>query len=96
MMRKEYIQELAITLIKPFVQERMLLGTLRTSLKLLINSTFDIEMPNTVQYDPIDCKLAKRKRCVHCNIDRKTQYICCTCKRPRCEEHRSWHCKILF
>ncbi|XP_020289691.1 uncharacterized protein LOC109857612 isoform X2 [Pseudomyrmex gracilis] len=92
LIRFKYVQNLTMALLTPFVQQRMQTQTLRKNLKLLINHIFGIEMPITMQYDPVDCKLEKRKRCVFCNVDRKTQYICCTCKRPRCEEHRSYEC----
>ncbi|XP_043284980.1 uncharacterized protein [Venturia canescens] len=94
--RLKFIQNLSMSLIKPFVQERMVLQTLRGNLKLIISSIFDIDIPKLVQYDPADCRLEKRKRCVHCNSDRKTQYVCCTCKRPRCDEHRSNQCMECF
>lgn len=94
--RLKFIQNLSLSLIKPFVQERMLMQTLRGSLKLIISNTFDIDIPSLVQYDPVDCRLEKRKRCAHCNSDRKTQYVCSTCKRPRCDEHRSNQCIECF
>lgn len=87
--RRQFLKDLALSLIKPHLQERVtrpgLHRSLADNIREIISAT-EINAGSTLRSD----KMHKRKRCYYCKTekDRKTQYCCVKCKKAVCEEHR--------
>jgi len=98
MYRKDFIRNLSMTLIKPFLIHRLSLPSLRTVLRLQIESFVSyIDIPEDQDFRLLlaDNKIAKQKRCGFCPValDRKTSYKCLRCEFLMCKEHVA---KICF
>lgn len=91
--RRAFLKTLALSLIKPHLQERVTRPGLHRS---LANSIREILSATEIEARPMlgSDKMDKRKRCYYCKIekDRKTQYCCVKCKKPVCKEHRAVCC----
>ncbi|XP_018374167.1 PREDICTED: piggyBac transposable element-derived protein 4-like [Trachymyrmex cornetzi] len=89
--RRSFLKNLTLSLIKPELERRLTILTLRKSLKLMIWEILNVEDPDSTANTG---KMEKRKRCYFCPTkkDRKTFYCCTHCKKPICEDHRSPIC----
>lgn len=85
------LQNLALYLVTPHLRQRYTMGTIRTELKLGIAGILGL---NTPQSDTQRIHLPHKKRCLLCNRkqDKKTKTACPSCKRPMCDEHRTFMC----
>ncbi|KAK3872356.1 hypothetical protein Pcinc_022573 [Petrolisthes cinctipes] len=90
MVRRIYMQELAVELIRPWTVQRMRNPALPRSLKALISSVF--KLPPTG--DGGGCPVAAETTtgATRCEIhkgcaDRKTSYRCYGCRRAVCPKH---------
>ncbi|XP_071564529.1 piggyBac transposable element-derived protein 4-like [Temnothorax nylanderi] len=88
----DFILDLSLALIKPFLSRRLTITTLRSDLRVQIESFLKYyEIPE--DQDPRDLisdnKMERQKRCAFCSytLDRKTFYMCLQCKRPMCRQH---------
>ena len=91
--RRDFIQELSLALLKPFLQSRLTIPTLRFSIRLQIENFLKDEEDTSEDQDSQDLlvknKFDKRKRCSYCpyNLDRKTFEFCLLCRRAMCRDH---------
>lgn len=88
--RRMFLQELAMSLIKPFLQSRLQIPTLRRNLRVMISNILHIQPETPVRPATLD----RKQRCYFCPRakDRKTKLTCESCSRPMCDEHRSLQC----
>jgi len=100
MYRKDFIRDLSMALIKPFLVHR-LSHPLRTVLRVQIESFLnlnlnckDIPENKNPQLLLAENKMAKQKRCGFCPtaFDRKTSHKCLRCDVPMCKEHTAKIC----
>jgi hypothetical protein len=99
--RKDYIRELTIALIKPFLTHPLAFSTLRTVLRTQIESFIDYtDIPENQDSRNLltDNKMAKPTRCSLCpsTLDRKTMYKCLKCDKPMCKHHTAKICCEYF
>ncbi|XP_024881294.1 uncharacterized protein LOC112460711 isoform X1 [Temnothorax curvispinosus] len=91
--QREFMKELVLALVTPYLRERAQMPTLRRDIKeniLKILGVDDNPKPGISKTD----KLLKRKRCSMCptKLDRKVGWCCYVCGRAVCEEHRRMIC----
>lgn len=88
--RREFLKELSLALVMPYLQERAQLPGLHRDVKYNISKIIGRSSNADVKND----KLQKRKRCEYCSIrvDRKVSWCCCECGKAVCEEHRRMIC----
>lgn len=92
--RKEFLKELGMYLITPFLKTRLDNVNLRKSLKIKIREILGVEeSPITYNQSGV-IVLPKNVRCAICKWrkDRKTKLACNSCRKPMCMEHRAASC----
>ncbi len=92
LVRRTYMQQLAIEWITPWAEHRIETPSLSRELRLLISSAFKIPSPGTAADSggPVAAESAgPTVRCRDCpkGSDRKTRHKCHMCKRPVCPKH---------
>lgn len=89
-MRRQFMQELALQLIRPWSENRLTQSSLSRDLKKTISTVLNINIPSKTVAPLLDVK----RRCVHCTRqeDRKTRMVCYECKKPVCGVHSSPTC----
>lgn len=90
MKRRQYMQALALALIKPWAEQRLPSSNLSRQLRILICSVCDIPTPGTPAGDTVAAESrGPLVRCADCptGSDRKTQHRCHVCCRPVCPRH---------
>lgn len=92
MRRRKFLMELSLSMIKPFLQAKLQLPTLRRSIRTSISEILGLQ--NDHQVRPIEQGNMLQRRCNLCprTRDRKTKTRCSICHRHICDEHRSRHC----
>lgn len=98
MKRSTFLLELSMSLVKPALSRRLLIQTLRTSLREKIKTFLDdseINEEEDVRDLFADNKMEKQKRCGYCpaSLDRKTNYKCLKCDAPMCRDHVAKICQ---
>ncbi|XP_018368816.1 PREDICTED: uncharacterized protein LOC108764906 [Trachymyrmex cornetzi] len=91
MKRYNFIEDLAIMLAGPYMQNRLQHANLQKRLRISICAILRIEEP---QPEERKHKLETRKRCYYCKntADKKTWICCFMCGKPICEQHRTYVC----
>jgi len=86
------LRELSLALVKPQLEERVTMITLRANLKYGIMSILKTDQPAGAADERQ--RLAKQHRCQVCKRgkDKKTTAVCPSCFRPMCDEHRAYIC----
>lgn len=92
MKRRQYMQALALALIKPWAEQRLPSSNLSRQLRILIRSVCDIPTPGTPAGEAGPVAAESRGplvRCADCptGSDRKTRHRCHVCRRPVCPRH---------
>ncbi|KAL7868524.1 hypothetical protein SRHO_G00099080 [Serrasalmus rhombeus] len=92
MRRKQYMQALAMALIKPWAEQRLPSSSLSRQLRILICTVCNIPTPGTTarEVGPVAAESGgPLVRCADCptGSDRKTQHRCHVCRRPVCPRH---------
>ncbi|XP_051162149.1 piggyBac transposable element-derived protein 4-like [Leptopilina boulardi] len=92
MKRLEYLMELSLQLVHPYLVRRLETPTLRGTLRSLIQDFIrpeDVPAEIDIRHDVSDNKMTKQKRCSLCpsSLDRKTYFKCLQCDKPMCREH---------
>lgn len=92
MKRRSFLQELALSMVKPFLQSRLEVATLRRSIRIMICDILGV--PNQQDQRPAVGQPRQQRRCSFCprNRDRKTKNVCTSCHRSMCDEHRATLC----
>lgn len=87
MKRREFLKDLSLSLVKPFLQSRLDRGNLRRSLRVMICSILGIALQEERPVAPGERKM---RRCSICprSRDKKTKHVCTSCRRPICDDHR--------
>lgn len=88
MKRRKFLMELSLSMIKPFLQSKLQVSTLRRSLRI---SICEILGQNALQPGiRQDVGPVLQRRCSFCprTRDRKTKTRCTICQRYTCDEHR--------
>lgn len=90
---QDCLRELSLTLVRPELDERLLLPTLRNDLKLGILGILKKDPPPGLVANERR-KLVKQQRCGVCKKgkDKKTTSLCPSCLRPMCDQHRAYIC----
>ncbi|XP_074034512.1 uncharacterized protein [Leptinotarsa decemlineata] len=91
--RRNFLKELGMSLVIPFLRERLRLPTLRRSLRQKIMEILDEPVPNPPPNN--DENLRRKVRCSFCDRkrDRKTNMHCSVCHKSFCNEHRAMVCR---
>jgi len=85
--RREFLNNLVLALVKPYLHDRMNIPRLpketQQNIRVILGTTENHEVFESN-------KMAKRKRCAYCELskDKKTFLCCSKCRKPVCEEHR--------
>ncbi|XP_062870546.1 piggyBac transposable element-derived protein 4-like [Trichomycterus rosablanca] len=92
MKRRQYMQALAMALIKPWAEQRLPSSSLSHQLRILICSVCNIPTPGTTasEVGPVAAESGgPLVRCADCptGSDRKTRHRCHVCRRPVCPRH---------
>ena len=98
MPRRKYMQQLAVALIKPWAEKRLVnTPKMSRNLKKVISTVCDIPLPATAAPPGrivMNDSRAPMIRCSHCprNEDRKTRHRCAGCGSPVCLRHFYPYC----
>ncbi|KAG8334202.1 hypothetical protein J6590_108635 [Homalodisca vitripennis] len=92
MKRRVFLKELALALVKPFLEERLEVTTLRRSLRISIREILGLPISQPQRLEVGQSR--QQRRCAFCprNRDRKTKNTCTSCNRSMCDEHRVLQC----
>lgn len=96
---RDFLQELVISLIKPYVLRRLMDKQLPRWIRIQIHAIFDVpaaEIQPEEQENVGEKK--KKKRCELCprGKDIKSYISCCQCKKSVCDRHRKILCTNCF
>ncbi|XP_033216795.1 piggyBac transposable element-derived protein 4-like [Belonocnema kinseyi] len=97
--RHDFLVQLSMELIKPYLLQRRARPSLRRNITTLIGEFLDnkeIPEDQDIRYYIGENKLDKPKRCglCHASSDRKTNYKCLKCDLPMCKEHTAKICVV--
>ncbi|XP_022825805.1 uncharacterized protein LOC111355922 isoform X1 [Spodoptera litura] len=88
--RREFMKQLSADLVKPWMETRVEVTTLKRSVRDHINQILDkpLCLANNITEDESEPK--KRKYCSFCSYKKKrmSKLICCKCKKSVCGEHK--------
>ena len=87
-----WLEKVYIHLMKPFLAQRLVVLTLRKSIRLAIQSIVDENASPQRTYQPVT--LENWQRCGLCprKMDRKIKVACASCETPICKDHRLNFC----
>lgn len=89
--RRAFVKEVSQKLIEPWLRRHCEVQTLRRCLKSNVDAILGDTVPNVL----VNPENQPRKLCASCcyKIKRVTRFICTSCKRHMCLEHRGSLCQ---
>lgn len=91
--RREFVKQMSYELMEPFLKQRIEVPTLSRYLKEMIRDILEI---NPTPQPETSSEIRKRKICSFCPSAKRrmTRYVCNTCQKYMCQDHRGMICSM--